>query len=52
MLPYHIEINDRRRNSLAGIQQVNLPMVCAHFDEQIRLSDKQPLVFSSPYIHL
>jgi len=47
MLPYHIEINDSpaqlsRRHTASQFTE----MVCAHFDEQIRLSEKQPLVFS------
>jgi allantoinase len=47
MLPYHIEINDSpaqlsRRHTAAQFTE----MVCAHFDEQMRQSQKQPLVFS------
>ena len=47
MLPYHIEINDSpaqlsRRHTASQFTE----MACAHFDEQIRLSDRQPLVFS------
>ena len=47
MLPYHIEINDSpaqlsRRHTASQFTE----MVCAHFDEQIRLCEQQPLVFS------
>lgn len=46
-IPYHIEIND----SPAQLVRRHTPdeftrMVTAHFDEQIRQCDKQPLVFS------
>lgn len=47
MLPYHIEINDSpaqlsRRHTASQFTE----MVCSHFDEQMSLSDQQPLVFS------
>ncbi|MFT5439324.1 MAG: allantoinase [Alphaproteobacteria bacterium] len=47
MLPYHIEINDSpaqlsRRHTATQFTE----MVCGHFDEQMRQSVKQPLVFS------
>ncbi len=47
MIPYHIEINDSpaqlsRRHTASQFTE----MVCAHFDEQMRQSAKQPLVFS------
>ena len=47
MLPYHIEINDSpaqlsRRHTASQFTE----MVCGHFDEQMRQSVKQPLVFS------
>ena len=46
-VPYHIEINDSpaqltRRHTADDFTR----MVTAHFDEQLRQSDKQPLVFS------
>ena len=47
MIPYHIEINDSpaqlsRRHTAADFTE----MVTSHFDEQMRQSAKQPLVFS------
>lgn len=46
-IPYHIEINDSpaqltRRHTAEDFTS----MVKAHFDEQLRLSEQQPLVFS------
>lgn len=46
-IPYHIEINDSpaqltRRHTASDFTE----MVTAHFDEQMRQSQKQPLVFS------
>jgi peptidoglycan/xylan/chitin deacetylase (PgdA/CDA1 family) len=46
-IPYHIEINDSpaqltRRHTADDFTR----MVTAHFDEQLRQSEKQPLVFS------
>ena len=48
-IPYHIEINDSpaqltRRHTAADFTQMTL----AHFDEQLRQSRHQPLVFSLP----
>jgi peptidoglycan/xylan/chitin deacetylase (PgdA/CDA1 family) len=47
MIPYHIEINDSpaqlsRRHTADHFTR----MVTAHFDEQMRLCEQQPLVFS------
>jgi peptidoglycan/xylan/chitin deacetylase (PgdA/CDA1 family) len=48
-IPYHIEINDSpaqltRRHTAADFTAMTL----AHFEQQLRLSENQPLVFSLP----